>query len=127
MKQFELMEGDWKDLCPFQITSIVDDRRGLVVRLEDNVEGVRKGELSFGSHYAYRNFNEADLHSYWSSVGGVLESGLYNAADSEFLEWAARQSVYGELDASIRHYMIVSVDDVLEVLSFDQPEFAVTG
>ena len=39
------------------------------------------------------------------------------------MKWAAKQAIDGNLHEDIKHYLVVSVEDVLEVLSFEPPEF----
>ncbi len=125
MNEFVRMKGVWDDICPFQITSIIDDRDGLVLSIEDNRTGEQKGRFRFTAHRAYRNFNEADLHGYWLELGGVKQAGLYVAEKSDLLNWAEERCGYDKLPSEIRHYMVVSAEDVLEVLSFEPPEFDV--
>ncbi len=70
MSNFAQLEGPWDRMRPFQIASISDDKNGLTIVIEDNQKGVLKGRLRFRAHYAYRNFNEADLDGWtwtWTS------------------------------------------------------------
>lgn len=123
MTDFVRLKGAWDELSPFHILSIVDDRDGLTVSLEEYRRGTPKGRFRFDAHYAYRNFNESDLHGYFDGLGGHFTTGLYLAEDSEWMRWAAAQSVYQELPKGVLHYMVASVEDVLEVLSFEPPLF----
>ena len=123
MSNFIVMSGAWDKLSPFQIVSIIDDKNGLTILIEDNQKGTLKGRFRFGAHHAYRNFNEADLHGYWKGLGGTLTTGLYVTSDSELMKWAAKQAIDGSLHEDIKHYMVVSVEDVIEVLSFEPPAF----
>lgn len=121
---FSRMEGAWDQLCPFQILSIRDDFDGLNIIVEDNQSGVKKGKFFIDKYHGYRNFNEADLVKYWHKIGGVKHTGLYVSADSSLMRWAADQCIDEMLAPQVKHYMIVSVDDVFEVLCFDEPKFS---
>ncbi len=123
MNDFVRLTGIWDDICPFQIMTITDDQNGLTLEIEDNRTGEKKGRFRFTAHHAYRNFNEADLFVYLKEIGGDFKTGLYMATSSELLKWAAKQSVHDSIHQDIKHYMVVSVEDVLEVLSFKPPEF----
>ena len=123
MNKFTRLKGTWDDLCPFQITSIRDDFDGLNVSVEDNRAGTNKGNFYIDAHHAYRNFNEADLAKYWDEIGGVKSTGLYVSNVSSLMQWAANQCIDEALDPLIKHYMIVSVEDIFEVLAFDEPKF----
>ena len=123
MSNFLHLKGPWDRMRPFQIASIIDDKNGLTIKIEDNQKYELKGHLRFSAHHAYRNFNEADLHGYWKELGGAFTTGIYVASDSELMRWAAKQSIDRNLHRDIKHYMVVSVEDVLEVLSFEPPEF----
>lgn len=125
MTDFVRLEGAWDKLSPFHILSIIDDMDGLTVSLEEYRKGTLRdrGRLRFDAHYAYRNFNESDLDAYFAGLGGYFTTGLYVAEDSEWMRWAAAQSVYQELPKGVLHYMVASVEDVLEVLSFEPPLF----
>jgi hypothetical protein len=64
--------------------------------------------------------DEGDLYKYLRRIGAG-RSGLYVIDNSEFLEWAAKENSFEEVPAGLRHFLVVSTDDVVEVLAFDAP------
>jgi len=62
---------------------------------------------------------------------GYPEFGIYEIKNSKFLKWAAAQSVYQKttnpryhrLSAEISHFMIISLNDVVDVLAYEHPIF----
>ncbi|MEO1151991.1 MAG: hypothetical protein AAFW83_13530 [Pseudomonadota bacterium] len=125
MNEFVQLNGSWDNVAPYQITSITDDQNGVSITIEDNSTGLKKGRFKFSTSYGYRNFNEADLHGYWQEIGGMKQTGVYVASSSDFLDWAEKRCGHDALPPAIKHYMIVSVEDVFEILSFEPPEFEV--
>jgi hypothetical protein len=123
MSSFSKLQGPWDELFPFHVTSIIDDKGGLNISIKQYRKGDLSGQLHFGAHYAYRNFNASDLYGYWLELGQNFLTGLYVAEDSDLLRWATKQSVYDKLDDEVAHYMLVTAEDVLEVLSYEPPAY----
>jgi len=119
---FCIINGEWNSIVPFKVDRIIDSSVGLEVFISGSGNNSTSGVFTFETYYGYRNFDEGDLWRRWSEVG-VLYSGLYMAKQSDFLDWAADQSVYGVLPDSLANYLLVSTGDVLDVLSDDAPRF----
>ena len=105
----------------FEISKIVDDAEGLHVVLSTEKDLSATFEVSFDAVHAYRNADEGDRTEYWRSLGGYLETGCYTAEESDFLDWALDQNVHGALPRGLQHFIVVSANDVLDVLSFESP------
>lgn len=119
---FSIINGEWQVITPFKINKIVDSPLGLEVM----VSGIEGNEISgsfvFENYYGYRKFDEGDLWRRWNDIG-VLYSGLYVSKESELLDWSANQSVYGVLPTELKNFLLLSIDDALDVLSDDLPRF----
>ena len=122
---FKYLEGDWEKLIPFKFDRIVDSSRGLEIFVSGTQGNTMQGVFSFESYYGYRNFDEGDLLLRWQQIG-MLRSGFYAAERSELLDWAAAQSPYGTLPEGLTNYLFVSIEDVLDILAFDPPNFIFT-
>lgn len=108
---------------PFEVAKIVDDHQGLHLYGSTKPDLTPTFLLSFDAVHGYRNADEADRAQYWESLGGVLKCGCYQARGSDFLDWAMRQSLDGSLPDGLAHFIVVSANDVLDVLSFEPPSF----
>jgi len=106
---------------PFRVLRLVDDENGLVVLIKGTGENQQTHELLFDGPYGYRNFDEGDTHKY-RERHGISSSGCFELSSSEFLDWAAKENLHDELPEGVKHYALVSSDDVIEVLAFDPPE-----
>jgi len=103
------------------VQKLLDDSTGLQVFFRHDSDLEKMWCIRFGDTYGYRSFDESDLNAFWESIGGHLVCGCYQTSNSDFLDWAKRQSVSQELPTSLSHYLFVSVNDVVDVLSFGEP------
>ena len=121
-RKFVRMAGDWNSLAPFYIDNITDGYDGLKIHISGPKKSRKSGVFEFDLYYGYRNFNESDV---WKHLrdNEVINSGLFVADQSEFLDWAAKQSISEKIPSGVRHYIFTSVEDIFEVLAFDEPSF----
>lgn len=103
------------------ITKIVDDSAGLRIFFSCAKELVSEFGVKFNSIHSYRLADESDRMMYWESLGGYLTSLCYEASLSDFLDWTKEQSPFKEVPSGLKHYIISSSNDVLDILSFDEP------
>ncbi|WP_430414146.1 hypothetical protein [Parasphingorhabdus sp.] len=120
---FEQIPFD-KPVNDFDIFKIVDDYDGLTVFIRD---GQTSSEFSmfFKDRYGYSCFDEADLHKTWLDVGH-LTCGLYESSNSELLQWATAQSPLDELPFPAKHYLLISMNDVVSVITDETPKIEIT-
>jgi hypothetical protein len=111
--------------CPkgsWEVEALVDNRSGLCVYLSvSDAESVFA--ITFSSFEAYLNADEGARDEYWRSFGGYLQSGCYHATQSGFLDWAKEERIDKELPEGLRHFIVATANDVVDVLSFDEPAF----
>ncbi|WP_241602298.1 hypothetical protein [Rosenbergiella nectarea] len=84
----------------------------------DNEGGIK---ISFNGFYSFRVIDESDVIKMQDEFDGEMILGIYNLVDSEYLEWFHEQSVGIHLDGNITHYMVVTVNDVIEIISCEKP------
>lgn len=111
----------------WEVTEIVDNRKGFHIHVSASENTKADFIIGFSAVYGYRNADEGSRSQYWKSLGGYLKSGCYEAAGSDFLDWAIYESLDKELPTGLRHFIVVTANDVIDVLSFDEPEFTEDG
>lgn len=120
--EFSILDGAWRILAPYKIEKIVDGYDGLEIFVT-GVKGEKpSGIFRFSEYYGYRNFDESDMWKRWDQIG-VLKSNIYYSSNSELLAWAKNQSPDQELPDELVNFLFVSIDDVFDVLAFEQPTF----
>ena len=107
--------------APFRTLRLVDDENGLNIVVQSSGGTSKAHELRFDGPYGYRNFDEGDVHKYLRRHG-IIAAGCYELPASELFNWAAEENLHEELPEGVKHFAIVSSDDVIEVLAFDPPE-----
>ncbi len=113
-----------KPVHDFDIFKMVDDYDGLTVFIRDEQTN-DEFNLFFKDRYGYMCFDEADLHKTWLEVGR-LTCGLYEASNSELLDWVTAQNPFDELPFPAKHYLLISMNDVVSVITDEPPEVKIT-
>ena len=104
--------------------ALVDDVEGFRILLEDEAGFVYK--ISYDFVLAYRKSSEGRR---FKSLGmmkgdGVLTASIvYKVIGSEFLEWIESEMLGVERyrERGLQHWTIVSLDEWIDLLSFDEP------
>ena len=108
--------------------SLLDDGDSLRIILSDETEGQKYSFLFDGLVLSYRNSDEGSrlrtlehLHQHYAH----LEYGnwtLFKMKNSSYLEWFAQESLERyEGIVEVEHYVFLTSNDVIEVLSADSP------
>lgn len=108
--------------------SLLDDGDSLRIILRGETEGQKYSFLFDGLVLSYRNSDEGSqmrmlehLHQHYSH----LEYGnwtLFKMKNSSYLEWFAQESLERyEVMGEVEHYVFLTSNDVIEVLSADPP------
>jgi hypothetical protein len=106
--------------------------RVICVWLSDNKEGFRillSGQnedrdvlVEFYPPLAYRNIDEGDFQRTLGLMKGLPRVTLYEAFDSDFLKWYETESLRVRNITDIRHFIIATENDCIEVLSETPPQ-----
>lgn len=83
--------------------------------------GASKFKVVFDWIHSFRLTDEGDLLKMQEEQNGEMLVGIYTVDDSAFLKWFTEQSVGIHDSESIAHYIIVTSDDVIDVLSSVSP------
>jgi hypothetical protein len=86
---------------------------------EDN-----KVKVLFDWVYSFRVTDEGDLLKMQEEQKGEMLTGLYTIEKSQYLEWFNEQSA--NVHDDVVHYMLSTVDDVIDILSSVAPSVEVT-
>lgn len=108
--------------------SLMDDGDSLRIIVSDATEGQKYSFLFDGLLLSYRNSDEGSrmrtlehLHQHYAH----LEYGnwtLFKMKNSSYLEWFAQESLERyEGMGEVEHYVFLTSNDVIEVLSADPP------
>lgn len=90
----------------------------LIVSLENCGEYI-KVKILFDWVYSFRVTDEGDLLKMQDEQKGEMLTGLYFVEESQYLEWFNEQSA--NIHDDVVHYMLATVDDVIDILSSVEP------
>lgn len=88
-------------------------------------ERTNKLKVVFDWIHSFRLTDEGDLLKMQEEQNGEMLTGIYVVDKSIYLEWFTNQSVGIHDGESITHYLIVTSDDVIDVLSSVSPLISV--
>ncbi len=94
--------------------------------LELNISTDRKRFLKvvFDSHLAYRKVEEGDALLTISEIRNSVGTGkyIYLVNDSDFVNWIILQKFDTFRKGSLFHYMFALSDDIIDVISLEEPK-----
>jgi hypothetical protein len=95
-----------------------------------HLEGKEKRVISlfFHGHLAYRRLYEGDASLALNDLYRTATPGrsFYKVEDSDFVKWFLAQSHGIHEDKLIQHFVICTVDDIIDVLSETSPEIKIS-
>lgn len=89
----------------------------------DNEEG-SKINLLFDWVYSFRMIDEGDLLKMQQEQKGEMLTGFYIVENSKYLKWFNEQS--GNAHDGVVHYMLSTVDDVIDILASISPSVSIS-
>ncbi|SHM97213.1 hypothetical protein SAMN05444484_11724 [Flavobacterium chilense] len=104
------------------IASLIDDYEGfrVIVKSENSSEHFK---FKFNNYISYRNADEgARLKSLNLFPLNSRQWCLFRAEKSDFISWIVEESSGMYLEEAITHYFFVTPNDIIEVLSLEEPE-----
>ena len=102
------------------------DRNGILnICLIDPKNG--KVSFAFDSYLVYRKLDEGDSLIFLAQFAKdrVSRQSLYLASESEFVSWFVEQSYNIRDTSSLFHYVIVSNNDIIDVISLGEPKIEI--
>lgn len=119
---FSILKGPWDAIGGFDIVKITDDFQGLQVWVQQERSDCQ-GIFYFDAAYGYRHFEEGDVHMRWANVDEAIGNSVIIGTDTDFMRWAEKAAISGKLPKEVKHYVIFSINHVLEVLAYNSPHF----
>ncbi|AVX36791.1 hypothetical protein [Yersinia massiliensis] len=89
-----------------------------------NSGGISKINVLFDWVYSFRVTDEGDLLKMQEEQKGEMLTGLYSVEKSKYLEWFNEQSI--NIHDDVVHYMLSTVDDVIDILSSVAPSISIS-
>lgn len=101
------------------------DRQGVIeIRLKDLRNNIII--FLFDNHLAYRKLDEGDALVALTQLRATAQLGLllYEVRNSDFIEWFVAQGYGIRAADDLRHFSIVTLNDVIDVIAFDPPRIS---
>lgn len=121
MNRYAAIFEEHKASRAYELDSLVDADGVLTLRLKGDEEA--RLELVFDAYVAYRKLDEGDAMLTLRRVSDTSALGrtFYEVAESEFVAWYVAQGYGVRKGADIRHFTILTQNDVIDVLALSQP------
>ncbi|WP_174849684.1 hypothetical protein [Yersinia artesiana] len=84
-----------------------------------------KVKVLFDWVYSFRVTDEGDLLKMQEEQQGEMLTGLYLVENSKYLEWFNEQN--GNMHDRVVHYMLSTVDDVIDILASISPSISISN
>ncbi|WPU24794.1 hypothetical protein RI049_08665 [Cedecea neteri] len=86
-----------------------------------HADETKKSRVAFDWVHSFRVTDEGDLLKMQDDLNGQMVIGIYTVEGSRYLTWFNEQSVNTHDGDNITHYLIVTDNDVIDVLSSVSP------
>lgn len=96
----------------------------LILSSGDSEEG-NKVKVLFYWIYSFRLTDEGDLLKMQQEQNGEMRTGFYIVENSKYLEWFNEQN--GNVHDGMVHYMLSTVDDVIDILASITPSISISS
>ncbi|MBB1581636.1 hypothetical protein [Serratia sp. OS31] len=96
----------------------------LILSSGDNAES-SKVKVLFDWIYSFRVTDEGDLLKMQEEQKGLMLTGLYIVEKSKYIEWFNEQN--GNIHDDVVHYMLSTVDDVIDILASISPSISISN
>jgi hypothetical protein len=123
MNHYEAVLQEFAPVEPYVLSALVDRGGILEIHLID-ADG-RKACLTFDSHLGYRKLDEGDDLIGLAELSATARPGrsFYRVTSSELVEWFVSRGHGTRKAGSILHFVVTTVDDVIDVLALAEPVF----
>lgn len=123
----------WKDYLNFPqklvLESLTDNKDGISLKLYDENDENTKIEVIFSEHaLSYRNRDEGEFLRKFKYLGDeygdefYTKWSLFEVNSSDYIQWFNKESLGIHQEENIRHFVFITINDVVEVLSTYEPE-----
>jgi hypothetical protein len=113
-----------KNIGPVSCVDFLDDKKGFTVKLTDSMGADAKYAVNFGWVYSYKVSNESfrlrlldELHK----DNLYKNHQFFFVENSEWISWLHTETQRVYEGHNIKHYLIITSEDVIDVLSEHEP------
>lgn len=105
------------------LKKIIDDENGLSIITEtaNNQEAI----INFDFFYSYRNTDESYRLKTINELRCMSESSIFISTNSDYLDWFNYESLGIYSNEKQKHYVILTSENVIDVLSLDEPSITI--
>ena len=120
-ERYQIWEPLPEGLSGLLVCSLIDDKRGLTIRLGSNVDRPTV-EIVFDAQSAYRNVDESYRRGLPEKCSASLPHSLYTVENSRWLHWFHSESNGAYADTEFVHFSVITAADCLDVISEFLPD-----
>lgn len=103
--------------APAQFESLHQGGSDLRVQLEG-------ATVLFGGWLTYRVTDEGDRLLSSKAISGLAKSPICLVEDSDYLAWFVRESAGARREADLKHWAVVTTDEIIDVIAVEAPTLA---
>ncbi len=111
------------------LESLTDNMEGISLKFSDENDENTEIEITFTEHaLSYRNRDEGEFLRKFKYLGDeygdefYTKWSLFEVDSSHYVQWFNEESLGIHQDENIRHFVFITMNDVVEVLSTYEPE-----
>ena len=99
----------------------------LNIRLALLKDASRRLVVSFSNHLAFRKTGESEGLVMLNAIATTSQPGLsfYVVEDSDYLRWLVEQSHGIQETQKLTHFAIITIDDIIDVITLELPSVSV--
>ncbi len=100
---------------------IIDDYEGFRILLKGTEKTDKMLRIQFNVALAYRNSDEGDRLKSLSEWASYEKHSLFQVDESNFIDWFLEQNYSKYKKEELVHYLIMTPNDVIDVISLEKP------
>ncbi|WP_427340828.1 hypothetical protein [Caloranaerobacter sp. DY30410] len=114
------------------LDSLIDNIDGLILKFSDEDDEGLQVKVVFEDHVlSYRNRDEGEFLRKFKYLGDTYGDKFYSnwsffqVKNSEYIQWFNEENFGIHQNEDIRHYVFITVNDVVEILSVYEPKIEI--
>ena len=114
------------------LDSLTDDIEGLILKFSHEEDKGLKISIVFDDYVlSYRNRDEGEFLKKFKYIGDTYGDSFYSdwslfeVENSEYIQWFNEESFNIQANKNIKHFVFITVNDVVEILSVYEPKIEI--
>ena len=104
------------------LSGLYDDIDGFRVVLKEKIKDKKSYILKFDGQIAYRNVNESERLKTLNDNKALCENHtFFYTRKSDFISWIIEESYDIVSEDEVTHYLLATPEDVVEIISLEEP------